>query len=285
MHKFKALATKCFFIPALVFLFQNCSPKGNDFDQASETINTGDLTRLVKIFGHDSLEGRRPFTLGETRTVEFIKSEFERLGLKPAFGGSFFQEVPMVQVSVSPDEKMLFRAGNNNYDLKFKEEFVAGSRRLTNQISLDASELVFVGYGIVAPEYGWDDYKGVDVKGKTVVVLVNDPGLATGDSTLFKGKAMTYYGRWTYKYEEAARQGADGVLLVHETTGAGYPWSVVLNGALVPDLYIVPNDKYASRCKMEAWITGEAAKKIFQNAGMDYALTEKRKLRILRLFL
>lgn len=256
-------------IIALSLALTACSNRVKDMENAMTFINTGDLINYVKILGHDSLQGRRPFTIGEERTVEYLKSEFERLGLKPAFNGNYFQDVPMVQVDVRPDEAMVFKTKGQKFSLTFKNDFVAVSRRLTDKISLVNSELVFVGYGIVAPEYNWNDYKNVDVKGKTVVVLVNDPGLATGDSSLFKGRSMTYYGRWTYKYEEAARQGAEGVLLVHETLGAGYPWNVVLNGALVPDLYMVPDDKYESRCKMEAWITGDAAKTLFKHAGID----------------
>ncbi len=262
-----------FIITSISFI--NCNQSQTDSQQAEDAIDIQDLTRHVKIFGDDSLQGRRPFSIGEIKTVDYIKGEFMRLGLKPAFKGAYFQEVPMVQVSVVPDDKMIFKLPKGEFALEYKTEFVVASRRLSDKIRIENSELVFVGYGIVAPEYNWNDYKDIDVKGKTVVVLVNDPGLATGDSSLFKGKTMTYYGRWTYKYEEAARQGAEAVILIHETVGAGYPWNVVHNGAMIPNLYLVPKDKYESRCKMEAWITTNAAKKLFKQAGIDYSIINK----------
>jgi len=267
--------TRMVIIFLIVISIEACTHQESDVEKAMATINTNDLIREVKILSADSMQGRRPFTVGEQRTVEYLKNEFEQLGLKPAFKGSYFQEVPMVQVSVVPDSKMILKSKNEGFSLNYKDDFVAFSHRLTDKISIQNSELVFVGYGIVAPEYNWNDYKDIDVKGKTVLVLVNDPGLATGDSTLFRGKTMTYYGRWTYKYEEAARQGAEAIILIHETNSAGYPWNVVLNGALVPHLYLVPSDKYESRCKMEGWITGDAAKKIFKQAGIDSSVIMK----------
>ena len=256
-----------------LFSFQCNSPE-KDMDNALNSINAEDLTKHVKILASDEFEGRRPFTNGETKTIEYLKGVFEELGLKPGNNGSYFQEVPLVQVSATPNEKMTLSSGNEGIFLDFKTEFVAGSRRLVDEIKIEKSELIFAGYGIVAPEYNWNDYEGLDLKGKTVVVLANDPGLHSDDSTFFKGKTMTYYGRWTYKYEEAARQGAEGILIIHDDLGAGYPWSVVLNGALVPELYLVPEDKYESRCKMEGWVTQDAARKMFELAGIDFSVNE-----------
>ncbi|RMI17036.1 MAG: M20/M25/M40 family metallo-hydrolase, partial [Calditrichaeota bacterium] len=148
--------------------------------------------------------------------------------------------------------------------------YVAVTRRMVDQIDIRNSELVFAGYGIVAPEYGWNDYAGLDVRGKTVIVLVNDPGFATGDSSLFKGRTMTYYGRWTYKYEEAARQGAEGVIVVHQTEPAGYPWAVVQGGWSGPQFYMESEDGNMSRCALEGWISHEAAQRIFSLAGLNF---------------
>ncbi len=254
-----------------------CNNADKDFNNALNTINNEDLAKHVKILASDEFEGRRPFTEGETKTINYLKSAFEEIGLKPGNNGSYFQEVPLVQVTVKPDDKMKITSGNKDLFLDFKTEFVASSYRLVDEIKVENSELIFAGYGIVAPEYNWNDFEGLDVKGKTIVVLANDPGLRSNDSTFFKGNIMTYYGRWTYKYEEAARQGAEGVIIIHDDLGAGYPWSVVLNGALVPELYLVPKDKYESRCKMEGWITQDAAKKLFELAGKDFSVTETAK--------
>ncbi len=252
-----------------------CSNPKKEIENVLNSINNEDLVKHVKILASDEFEGRRPFTQSETKTINYLKSVFEEIGLKPGNNGSYFQKVPLVQVTVQPEEKMTISSGNEGIFLDYKTEFVASSYRLVDEIKIDNSELVFAGYGIVAPEYNWNDYEGLDLKGKTVVVLSNDPGLHADDSTFFKGKTMTYYGRWTYKYEEAARQGAEGILIIHDDLGAGYPWSVVLNGALVPELYLVPEDKYESRCKMEGWITTDAAKKIFELSGKDFSITKK----------
>ncbi|MEJ2722089.1 MAG: M28 family metallopeptidase, partial [bacterium] len=151
------------------------------------------------------------------------------------------------------------------------DEFIASTQRITARIDIGKSPLVFAGYGIVAPEYEWDDYSGLDVKGKTVIVLVNDPGYATKDPALFKGNAMTYYGRWTYKYEEAARQGAEGVIVVHETGAAGSPWTVLQNGASGTVMVLQSDDGHMSRCALEGWLTTDAAVKLFAACGLDYA--------------
>lgn len=267
-------------ITTIVFaLVTGCNHVSDDYKDAMNSINSKDLAKHVKVLASDEFQGRRPFTAGETKTIEYLKNEFEKLNLSPANKGSFFQEVPLVQVSVKSDEQIVFTSGNKTLKLDYKSEFVAQSRRLVDEIALENSQLIFAGYGIVAPEYNWNDYEGLDLKGKTVVVLANDPGLSSGDSTFFKGNTMTYYGRWTYKYEEAARQGADGIIIIHDDLGAGYPWSVVLNGALVPDLYLIPNDDYESRCKLEGWITSDAAKKLFSLSGLDYKLTDSASFR------
>ncbi len=263
-------------ITLMLFLSQ-CETKQQSIEKALASINTEDLTRHVKILASDEFEGRRPFTKGESKTIKYLEKEFKNIGLEPANNGSYFQKVPLVEVTTTPTTDMIISSGKKELKLKYKSEFVAVSRRLTDKIDVANSELVFAGYGVVAPEYNWNDYKDIDVKGKTVVVLSNDPGLHSNDSSFFKGNIMTYYGRWTYKYEEAARRGATGLIIIHDDLGAGYPWNVVLNGALIPDLYLVPNDKYQSRCKIEAWITQTAAKKLFEFTGLDFNITKTAK--------
>lgn len=251
-----------------------CSPEIDDFEEAQKAITESEITQYVKTLGSDEFMGRKPFTEGEKITTEYLKKEFESIGLEPV-QGSYFQEVPLVEVSIQPNKEMHFKSVDNNLVLNFKTDFTAQSRRLQSDITLETSPVVFAGYGIVAPEYDWNDYEGLDVKGKTVIVLVNDPGFASGDSSFFKGRTMTYYGRWTYKYEEAARQGADGVLIIHQTEPAGYPWNVIENGASVAELYPVPDDDYQSSCKLEGWLTLNAAQKLFEHAGVDFSVTEK----------
>lgn len=251
-----------------------CQTPDSEIDKALSSINNEDLTKHVKILASDEFEGRRPFTKGETKTIQYLEQTFKNMGLEPANNGSYFQKVPLVEVSVVPETDMIFKSNDKTVSLKYKTDFVAVSHRLTDKIKIENSNVIFAGYGVVAPEYNWNDYKDIDVKGKTVIVLSNDPGLNSGDSTFFKGDIMTYYGRWTYKYEEAARQGAEGIIIIHDDMGAGYPWNVVLNGALVPDLYLIPEDKYQSRCKMEAWITQDAAKRLFESQGLDFDLTK-----------
>ena len=258
----------------LIFSMNRCKKAPSDLDQALTQINTAFFIQPVKILSSDEFQGRRPFTPGEAKTLDYLKNAFEKLGLTPPVNGSYFQEVPLVEVTVHPEKQLSLKSKSGSFTLKYGDEFVAFSHRLQEQIEVKNSDMVFAGYGIVAPEYHWNDYKGLDVKGKTVLVLVNDPGFATGDSTFFKGRAMTYYGRWTYKYEGASRQGAEGVLIIHQSEPAGYPWNVVLNGAVIPKLYLVPEDKYASRCKLEGWVTLDAAKKIFQNADIDFSVTK-----------
>ncbi len=256
---------------SFTFGFFSCS----DYKRAEDTINAEEMTRIVKEFASDEFQGRKPFTAGEEKAVDFLIKEYKRIGLEPANNGSYIQEVPMVEVTDIPDERMKIRLWNASIELKYKDDFVAFSKQLVDEINIRNSSMIFAGYGIVAPEYNWNDYEGINVKDKIVVVLVNDPGFGTDNKDFFKGNEMTYYGRWTYKYEEAARQGAKGVLIIHETEPAGYPWSVVLNGAIQPKLYLQPDDNYLSMCAMEGWLTKNAASELFSLAGFN--LTELMK--------
>jgi Zn-dependent M28 family amino/carboxypeptidase len=192
------------------------------------------------------------------------------MGLPGANNGDYFQDVPLAEIDGSPSEFLTVKTANGTLKLAYFEEFIASTRRITERIDIAHSDLVFAGFGIVEPEYGWNDYEGLDCEGKTVIVLVNDPGFLTKDRSLFKGNTMTYYGRWTYKYEEAARRGATGVLVVHETAAAGYPWTVLQNGAAGTDLVLQAEDGNMGLCAVEGWLTRVAARKLFSRTDHDF---------------
>lgn len=256
------------FISACKQEIKNDSANSSPDSLAIKSINDSSLAKYLSVIAADSLEGRKPFTTGETKTINYLKTEFEKLGLKPGNGDSYFQEVPMVEIKSTPSEKMVVKSGLKEWSLNYLTEFVAGSRRVQNEVSVKNSPLVFAGYGIVAPEYGWNDYENLDVKGKIVVVLINDPGFA--DSTLFKGKNMTYYGRWTYKFEEASRQGAAGILIIHDTKPAAYPWTVVRSGWSKSKLQLQSEDNGMNRTVIEGWISLEGARKLFALGGQSF---------------
>lgn len=244
---------------------------GRDEAAASQTLFSDKaLAEHIRILASDEFGGRGPASKGEELTVKYLSGEFGKLGLKPAFGDSYVQEVPMAKITNDP--RAVLRITGKGVDLSFRQgpQFVGWTARTSPDIALMASDVVFVGYGAVAPEWNWDDYAGMDVRGKTVIVLVNDPGFGSGDPGLFKGRTMTYYGRWPYKYEEAARHGAAGVLLVHETEAASYGWAVVNNSWMGTRYTLVGPEGNASRCALESWITLDTAKAIFAAAGMDY---------------
>lgn len=231
-------------------------------------VTASEIKAHIAVLADDSLQGRKPFTTGEDKAINYISSQFKKLGLAPGNNGSYFQDVPMVEVTSTSSPTMQI-SGKTNITLNAMKDFVASTRREVDTVTLKNSPIVFAGYGIVAPEYHWNDYAGLDVKGKTVIVLVNDPGFKSGDRSLFKGDTMTYYGRWTYKYEEAARQGAAALIIVHQTEPASYGWSVVTNSFSGAKLYLQQKDKHLSRCKVEGWITENAAKKLFAAAGIS----------------
>jgi Zn-dependent M28 family amino/carboxypeptidase len=237
---------------------------------ALESLTVADLVKDTQVLAADEFEGRAPASEGETKTINFLRQEFLNVGLKPGNGESYFQEIPMVVITADPAARLEIKNDKKTISFAYKEEFVAETQRVIEESLLADSEMVFAGYGIVAPEYNWNDYEGLDVRGKTVLVLVNDPGYATQDPALFTGRAMTYYGRWTYKFEEAARQGAAGVFIVHETEPAAYPWGVVQNGWTGPQFNLVREDKNMSRCAAEGWLHLDAARRIFETAGLSY---------------
>jgi len=230
----------------------------------------------VATLASDDYEGRAPGTRGGRMTIDYLVREFSELGLQPGYGDSYLQPVPMIELTNAERSDIEVDFGEDSMTLAYPEQMVINSRRLgTEPHAIEDSEIVFVGYGIVAPEYDWNDYQGLDVAGKTVVMLVNDPGFASGDENLFKGREMTYYGRWTYKYEEAARQGAAAALVVHETEPASYPWAVVVNSWSGAE-FVLASDESAPRVDLEGWLTVDAARDLFARAGLDYEAQKER---------
>ena len=236
----------------------------------NDAIDAGDFAEHVKQLASDEFGGRGPGTPGEQKTVEYIKAQFARIGLQPGNGSDWFQTVPMVETTADDaSASMVAKVGGAAQTLKFGTDMVIGTRTGKPQVDIKDSQLVFIGYGVDAPEQKWNDYAGVDVKGKTVVMLVNDPGFHAGDTKLFDGKRMTYYGRWTYKFEEAARKGAAAALIIHDTEGASYGWDVVKNSWSGPQYDLPAKDDPAPRVPAQGWITGEAATALFKAAGQD----------------
>jgi len=256
-----------------------CAPEPDaELNEALATISVEDLVQHTKVLASDEFEGRLPSTPGEEKTVEYLKAEFEKLGLQPGNNGSWVQDVPLVSLTADADMSLSVRRRGTVRQYNYGSEFVAWTKRVVESVDLRDSELVFVGFGIVAPEYGWDDYAGIDVEGKTAVILVNDPGFYSQDPEVFTGRAMTYYGRWTYKYEEAARQGAAGAIIVHETAPGAYPWQTVEGSWTGPQFSMVAADSNMSRVKVEGWIQLAVAREIFQVAGLDYDELKQRAM-------
>lgn len=238
----------------------------NDVEKAYQSINSEQLAEHIKVLASDEFGGRAPSSKGEELTLAYLTEQFKALGFEPGNGDSFLQEVPLV--SLEADSNMVLTIGGKDY--QYKKDMVMGSSRISAKESIKDSELVFVGYGVNAPEYNWNDYEGLDVKGKTVVMLVNDPGFATKNPDLFTGDAMTYYGRWTYKYEEASRQGAAGAIIIHETAPASYPWSVVENSWSGEQFGFQRENNNMDRVAVEGWVTTDVAKELFSKAGLDF---------------
>ena len=244
-------------------------------------IDTGAVLAHTKVLSSDEFEGRAPGTKGEELTVNYLVDQFKKIGLKPGnTDGTYIQKVPLVGITPTP-APLVFAKGKEQLTLKWKDDVVAWTKHVSDVASLDKSELVFVGYGVVAPEYSWDDYKGVDVKGKTLVMLVGDPPVpdpanpSALDPKTFGGNAMTYYGRWTYKYEIGAMKGAAGVLIVHETGPAGYGFNVI-QGKTGEQFDLVTPDKNMGRAAIEGWITLDQATKLFRMAGQDFDALKKQ---------
>jgi Zn-dependent M28 family amino/carboxypeptidase len=244
-------------------------------------IDTDAVLAHTRILSSDAFEGRAPGSKGEQLTVDYLVDQFKNIGLEPGnTDGTYLQKVPLVGITPAP-ASLVFRKGQEQSRLRWKDDVVAWSKHVAESASLTDSELVFVGYGVVAPEYSWDDYKGVDVKGKTLVMLVNDPPVPDPanpselDPKTFGGKAMTYYGRWTYKYEIGAQKHAAGVLLIHETGPAGYPFDVV-QSKVSEQFDLVTPDKNMGRVSIEGWITLDQGRKLLRMAGQDFDTLKKQ---------
>src|SRR5688572_18984136 len=267
-----------------VLLFTSCNQGETVIDEQDglSAFSTDSLGKHIARLSSDDFAGRKPFTEGETKTINYLKEQFIAVGLEPGNGNSYFQEVPMVRITTDAAPSMQVTSSKGNFTLKGLDDYVIWTDKTDSAISLNNEEVVFAGYGVVAPEYNWNDYEGLDVKGKVVLVLVNDPGFNAGDSSLFKGKTMTYYGRWTYKFEEAAKQGAKGCLIIHNTEAASYPFKVVQNNWNTSRLRLDNRGKQETLCDVIGWISGDAARKILKADGLDsnlLATADKRGFR------
>ncbi len=244
---------------------------------AAKMIDETEFMKHVNILASDEFEGRAPSTPGGAKTVAYLEQSFKELGLEPAFvddngDKSFRQPVKLMELTVTNKPALTLKhKDGSSQELPYKESSIVFTSRSGDKTAIEDSPLVFVGYGVVAPEFQWDDYAGIDMKGKTAVILVNDPGYRKPQSELFKGKAMTYYGRWTYKFEEAARQGAAGAIVVHEDGAAGYPWEVVSGSWSGPQYKLFNSQGNASNSAVEAWITQDAAINLFSQSGLSYS--------------
>ena len=255
--------------PALLQAGVPAPAKSKNETQSGPAITATDIARHIEVLASDAFEGRGPGTEGEEKTVAYIQSHFEAVGLEPAGeGGSWIQSVPMIELTPDGSPVSSYRAAGKPHDLLAGRDVMLWSPVTGGEITLADAPVVFAGYGIVAPEFGWNDYEGLDVSGKVVVVLVNDPGLRGQDPALFRGGAMTYYGRWTYKFEEAERQGAAGCLIVHEEDAAGYGWTVVTQSWGQPQLKIASN-LGDPKTRIRGWIKLASATAMFKAAGLD----------------
>ena len=242
--------------------------------EALAAFDTATVMQHIRVLSADSLMGRGPGTAGEEKSVVYLESQFKAMGLKPGNpDGSYIQKVPLVGITVKNSPTLTFTKGGTSTALKWHDDYVAWTKHVSPTASLKNSELVFVGYGVEAPQFGWDDFKGVDLTGKTMVVLVNDPPVA--DTAIFGGARMTYYGRWTYKYEQGMKHKAAGVLIVHQTERAGYPFAVV-QGKTAEQFDLVTPDKNMNRSEVEGWISLDQAKALFTLAGQDFAALERK---------
>jgi Zn-dependent M28 family amino/carboxypeptidase len=256
-------------VACITLLISGCSEDKPIVDSTGpETALDGTrMAQHIRVLASDEFEGRGLASPGEQKTIDYIVSQLREFGLQPGFGDSYVQDVPLIRIQTQPDAEISVDARSEHMVLHFGRDMVVWTKRADETIGIADSELVFVGYGVVAPEYGWNDYAGLDVTDKTVLILINDPGFATGDPDLFNGRAMTYYGRWTYKMEEAARQGASAALIVHQTEPAAYGWDVVMSSWSGPQYALDHKGETADRVAVEGWVTQEAAERILEATG------------------
>jgi Zn-dependent M28 family amino/carboxypeptidase len=246
-------------------------------DGAGPVTDIERLMATIAVLSSDEYGGREPMSEGEKLTLEYIETRFREIGLDALFGDSYLQPVDLVSIENDPaSAQMTFHLQDRDRLVTPADEMVIGTPRAIAESRFENSEVVFVGYGIVAPEYGWDDYADLDVRGKTVLILINDPGFATQNPALFNGNAMTYYGRWTYKYEEAARQGAAAALIIHDTAPAAYGWDVVRNSWTGPQFHLDREDDSLRRPPIESWIQKHVAEEIVAAAGLELAALQQQ---------
>jgi Zn-dependent M28 family amino/carboxypeptidase len=283
-HGYRISVKVSWFLPTLFFSAATLL-LGNDelmerLQPALEAITPDGLLAHIKVLASDEFEGRGPGTKGKELSVKYITDQFKQIGLKPGNpDGTYTQEVPLAGIKSEP--RMAFVIGDKTMDLKYPDDFVASSAQLQLEIKIEKSDVVFVGYGVVAPEYGWDDYKNVDVRGKTLLMLIGDPPVPDPkdpsklDDKMFKGNAMTYYGRWTYKYEIAAQKGAAAAIIIHETQPAAYPWQVVRSSWGKENFELDNLNKNMDAVSARSWITSEVAKKLLADSGQDFDALKK----------
>ncbi|MHA6287551.1 M28 family metallopeptidase [Maricaulis sp. CAU 1757] len=238
-------------------------------------ISEADMRYRISTLADDSFAGRAPATQGGIDASNWIAEEMRNAGLEPGYDGSYFQPVPLLEVTLDETRSSFdIHDDGEGLGLTMRDDVVFWTKRADAEVAVEDSELVFVGYGVVAPEYDWNDYEGLDVEGKTVVMLINDPGFANPEMGLFNGNAMTYYGRWTYKFEEAARQGADGVIIIHQTEPASYGWNVVSGSWSGAQLDLAREPGEGTFAGFESWVTEDTGRRLFDLAGLDFdALT------------
>src|SRR5438477_5141578 len=251
---------------------------------ALDAITADGLLAYIKMLASDEFEGRAPGSKGEELSIKYIADQFKTIGLIPGNpDGTYFQEVPLAGIKSAPTAS--FVVGEQKMALNYPDDYVASSARLHERIKVDNSDIVFVGYGIVAPEYGWNDYKDVDVRGKTLLMLINDPPIPDAkdpgklDDKIFGGRAMTYYGRWSYKYEIAAKKGAAAAVIIHETEPAAYPYSVVRASWSKENFELDSPDKNKDAVPVRSWITLDVAKKLMADCGQDFDALKKSAIR------
>ena len=268
----------------IAFVISGCSEQKQQSNNISEPsnfqavyddISIDNLKNHIKYLSSDEMAGREPASKGDRLTADYLIKHLKALGIKPGNGDSYLQKVDLLAINSNVSQNLKIA----DIEFDFPNNYVANTRQKETIRSIENSELVFVGYGISAPEYNWNDYAGLDVAGKTVVILVNDPGYATGNSELFAGKTMTYYGRWTYKYEEAARQGAKAAIIIHETEPASYGWSVIKNGWTSTQYHLPRTSNSSPVVDVEMWINVEKTQELFNKAGLDFSV-EKAKAQL-----
>jgi Zn-dependent M28 family amino/carboxypeptidase len=266
---------------AFLVVLSGCSKNPDGIPQSAlDAINGASMLSEIKTLSADDFEGRKPGSAGEQKTIAYMQQQFQQIGLKPGNpDGTYLQSVPLAGINSTPQTDIVVKG--KKLALAEKKDYIALSSRYVPEVNVKRSDVVFVGYGVVAPEYGWDDYKDVDVKGKTILMLINDPAIPDPndasklDEKMFQGRAMTYYGRWTYKYEIASQKGAAAAIIIHETGPAGYPFDVVLGSWGGENFGIQRPDNNMGRVPVEGWITYDKAGELCQMAGLDLAALKK----------